>query len=83
MYFCRLNLELHQVKEMMTSPVVTIESREKVSKVCNLLLKTTFGGFPVVKQSEKGEIYEGLITRLDITLGCISTFLLFKNILYL
>jgi len=63
-----LNLELHQVKETMTSPVETIESREKVSKICNLLLKTTFGGFPVVKQSEQGEIYEGLITRMELCL---------------
>ena len=65
LFYLRLNLELYQVKQVMTSPVETIKSREKVSRLCKLLLETTFGGFPVVKETQRGEVYDGVITRLE------------------
>ena len=61
-----LNLELYKARNVMRSPVVTVTPRESVAHLAHLLLETTHGGFPVVKQLEdlRGhEVAYGLLTR--------------------
>jgi len=62
--FIRINLELFKAKHVMSSPVVTIETKECVTTLAKLLLETTHGGFPVVKKQPDGEtVFHGIITR--------------------
>lgn len=62
----RLELELFQAGDVMSSPVVTIQPRELVSVLAKLLVDTSHGGFPVVKKNaaDGEEHFYGLITRL-------------------
>lgn len=65
----RLNPELHVVREVMSSPVVTITSVETVSGLAYILLTTSHSGFPVIKQKidhPQGKYFHGLINRLVI-----------------
>jgi len=62
-YIRRLNLELYQAADIMSTPVNTLSRCENISKLCNLLLTTTHGGFPVVVESENGSVFNGIVTR--------------------
>jgi len=62
-----LNLELYSAEEVMTTEVTTIKSCENVGKLSQILLSTTYGGFPVQVESDEGKPYfYGLITRLEL-----------------
>ncbi|KAG1679038.1 Chloride channel protein A [Nymphon striatum] len=64
-----VSLELFTVKDMMTSPVLTVHTRETVSHLAELLYSTCHSGFPVVKKisPEYANTFCGLITRLEIS----------------
>ncbi|KAG1682672.1 Chloride channel protein A [Nymphon striatum] len=64
-----VSLELFTVKDMMTSPVITVHTRETVSHLAELLYSTCHSGFPVVKKisPEYANTFCGLITRLEIS----------------
>lgn len=65
----RLNPELHVVREVMSSPVVTITSVETVSGLAYILLTTSHSGFPVIKQKidhPQGKYFHGLINRMEL-----------------
>jgi chloride channel 7 len=61
--FLRLNLELFKARDVMHSPVLTVTPRESVAHLARLLLETTYGGFPVVKQCDRIEVAYGLLNR--------------------
>ncbi|KAK3604540.1 hypothetical protein CHS0354_000361 [Potamilus streckersoni] len=63
-----VNLENYSARDVMASPVITIQTKELVQVLSNLLLNTTHGGFPVVMKGNGDEEYfYGLITRLELT----------------
>ncbi|KAL3858585.1 hypothetical protein ACJMK2_008857 [Sinanodonta woodiana] len=63
-----VNLELYSARDVMASPVITIQTKELVQVLSNLLLNTTHGGFPVVMKGHgEEEYFYGLITRLELT----------------
>lgn len=57
------NLETHTAKEVMTTPVKTLEEVESLGHVVDLLQNTVHGGFPVVS---KEKTFDGLITRFEL-----------------
>lgn len=61
----RLNLEMFKARDVMHSPVITVTLRESLAHLAHLLLETTHGGFPVVKQCDKinSEVAYGLLNR--------------------
>ncbi|XP_041376140.1 chloride channel protein C-like [Gigantopelta aegis] len=62
-----IQLELYAAKDVMSTPVVTINRIAEVSLLADLLLSTTHGGFPVVKKDRNGEdVFYALITRLEL-----------------
>ncbi|XP_076448834.1 chloride channel protein C-like [Babylonia areolata] len=62
-----VKLELHTVKEVMTSPVDTVREIESVPHLAQLLLHTAHGGFPVVRKADSGHrVFVGSITRLEL-----------------
>ena len=56
---------MYKARDVMHSPVVTVTPRESVAHLAHLLLDTTHGGFPVVKQLDDvtHEVAYGLLTR--------------------
>ncbi|XP_076814080.1 chloride channel protein C-like [Clavelina lepadiformis] len=61
-----LNLELFSAADVMTTPVEVVNPCENIGRVCDLLLSTTHGGFPVVKDTSSGKVMHGIITRLEL-----------------
>nr|XP_009858717.1 chloride channel protein C-like [Ciona intestinalis] len=61
-----LNLELYCAGDAMTKNTVVVHPVEKVGRLCKLLLSTTHGGFPVIKDTSQGPVLCGLITRLEL-----------------
>jgi len=59
-------MELCRASDVMSTTTETIHSQENVAKLAKMLLKTEYGGFPVVKYDEetKSQVAYGLITRL-------------------
>ncbi|ESO89755.1 hypothetical protein LOTGIDRAFT_124505, partial [Lottia gigantea] len=56
--------------DIMVSPVKTIKICESVSSLADLLLHTTYGGFPVVKNNSYGDqVFHGVITSLQMLLS--------------
>ena len=51
----RIELELFSAKDIMASPVITIQCREQVFVLADLILKSTHSGFPVVKTTKYGD----------------------------
>jgi len=50
----------------MASPVITIQRREQVSVLADLMLRTTHSGFPVVKTTKYGDnCFHGIISRYE------------------
>lgn len=48
----------------MSFPVMTLHDKEQVRKLADILLHTSHGGFPVVRQIESGlKVFLGIITR--------------------
>ncbi|KAJ8303302.1 hypothetical protein KUTeg_019698 [Tegillarca granosa] len=65
----QINLELFSAKDVMSSPVITIRTKEMVSVLSKLLLETAHGGFPVIRKSTHGEdCFYGTITRMELTM---------------
>ncbi|KAK6185139.1 hypothetical protein SNE40_007435 [Patella caerulea] len=63
-----VQFELYQTQDVMTSPVRTINICEPISVLSDLLLHSSNGGFPVVKNNSHGEpVFYGMITRLELT----------------
>ncbi|KAK7492242.1 hypothetical protein BaRGS_00016539 [Batillaria attramentaria] len=62
-----IKLELYTVKNVMTSPVVTVCERASVQELAAIMLNTCHGGFPVlhIKANGKGR-FIGIITRLEL-----------------
>jgi len=58
-------MELCRASDVMSTTTETIHSQENVAKLAKMLLKTVYGGFPVVKYDEetKSQVAYGLITR--------------------
>jgi len=56
----------------MSSPVVTIQTRELVTVLAKLLVDTSHGGFPIIKKNnnDEDEHFYGLITRYVVYLFC-------------
>ncbi|XP_071176665.1 chloride channel protein C-like isoform X2 [Mytilus edulis] len=64
----RIELELYCARDIMASPVITIQRRELVTVLSNLLLNTTHSGFPIVKTTKYGDhCFLGIIGRLELT----------------
>ncbi|KAL5021105.1 hypothetical protein ScPMuIL_000260 [Solemya velum] len=64
-----VNLELFSARDVMSSPVITIHTRELVPVLANLLLNTKHGGFPVIKRGDQGApFFYGIITRLELSM---------------
>ena len=59
----RIQLDLFSAKDVMSSPVVTVHQVESVSSLANVLLTTSHGGFPVVRECNGENVFYGLITR--------------------
>ena len=61
----RVNLDLYKARDVMRSPVLSIQSTESVLKLAKLLKDTNHGAYPVFKYDEetKTEVCYGLITR--------------------
>jgi len=63
----KVDLELHSAQEIMAAPAVVIHLRENVIRLSELLLNTSYGGFPVVRRAANGEeIFFGFINRLQL-----------------
>ena len=63
-YFSRVNLELFTASDVMTTKPLVVHFRESVSHIAHLLLDTTHGGFPVVRENDEGKpIFYGFINR--------------------
>ena len=53
----------------MSHPVITVQTKELVQVLSNLLLNTTHGGFPVILKGEDDEEhFFGVITRYALTI---------------
>lgn len=59
----RLNLELYTAGNVMSTDVITLDEREYVRKIAQLLLDTTHSGFPVVAISNGKKVFVGTIAR--------------------
>lgn len=63
----QLNLDLYKAGDIMSSPVITVQTRESVSVLSTLILNTTHGGFPVISKNKDGsESFFGIITRMEV-----------------
>ncbi|GIY31049.1 chloride channel protein D, partial [Caerostris extrusa] len=62
-----LNLELFEACHIMSSPVLIIETKVRISDVAKLLLETSHCGFPIVKKSDGVSTFFGLITRTELS----------------
>lgn len=72
----RVNLELFTAGDIMSHPVVTLKTHEKVQEVARLLVDMIHGGFPVVSKGDDGQDYfYGMITRYVILFGSLLYFI--------
>ncbi|XP_045194209.1 H(+)/Cl(-) exchange transporter 6-like isoform X2 [Mercenaria mercenaria] len=64
-----VNLELFQAADIMSHPVVTVQTHEHVQTLAQLMTDSSHGGFPVIKKggSDDEEHFYGMITRLELT----------------
>lgn len=58
-------MELFKICDVMSSPVITINIEENVSRLAKMLLSNRHSGFPVVKydRETKSDVAYGLVTR--------------------
>ncbi|XP_013401689.1 chloride channel protein B [Lingula anatina] len=63
-----VNLELHTVADIMTTPVKTLQTRESVRTLARLVLQNPYGGYPVVARDgdSKEDHLLGIITRNEL-----------------
>lgn len=60
-------LELHSVKEVMSSPAVTLPLFGSVQDMAQTLLSSNHSAFPVVEPGATGHVFKGIILRNHVT----------------
>ncbi|KPA84978.1 putative chloride channel protein [Leptomonas pyrrhocoris] len=61
-------LDTYTARDIMTSPVVNLETIDTVLHVLEALTMTTHNAFPVVRVGEADQAYEGVVTRTQLQL---------------
>ncbi|KPI85228.1 putative chloride channel protein [Leptomonas seymouri] len=61
-------LDTYTARDVMTSPVATLETIDTVLRVLEALTMTTHNAFPVVRVGEADQAYEGMVTRTQLQL---------------
>jgi chloride channel 7 len=60
--------DTYTARDIMTSPVTTLETIDTVLRVVEALTMTTHNAFPVVRVGEADQAYEGVVTRTQLEL---------------
>lgn len=60
-------LELHSVKEVMSTPAVSLPLFGPVKEVARRMMESTHSAFPVVEPGKHGDVFKGVILRNHVT----------------